>query len=512
MSVHFAMLVPGPSTAPEGQDADEPPEAGEGLAARVAAGPGLWEDEDWLADLRRESLPGSLLAGGTIAAAAGAEHQHKQERALNAEATALCLVTGALFPVLGYDSTLALVFAMPGLPVRPGTPVPTGPAYSKARARSGEAPARAMFESDAARTDIPAGPDGTAFGLEITQVDGTTLELFNDPLLAEEFGVPSPGAKPLLRLVGLLHSGTRRWRAAAVGRYLDGENALADQLQDAFGPGQLNLADRGFFSMDRWIRFSGAGAHLAWRVKNGAKSVPFRTLKVLKDGSELVLLRESAGMRARRRTAAGDPALPSLPDTTARLVCFTVVTRTRGGRVKTAQIRLLTTLLDPCLCPAGELAALYQKRWLVEIAFLHLKRTVRGTGRTLRGRSAALARQEAWALLLAHNMIAGLAARAAATAGLTPGEITFTAVLSLTRAAITSDTCCPHCHKRPASANAPLAGLDTAILALPPGRAGRQRTSGRTAAERRKWTSEPADYTLTIVPSNLPKADVSHGS
>jgi hypothetical protein len=105
-------------------------------------------------------------------------------------------------------------------------------------------------------------------------------------------------------------------------------------------------------------------------------------------------------------------------------------------------------------------------------------------------------------------MIAGLAARAAATAGLTPGQVTFTAVLSLARAAITADTRCPHCGKRPASANAPLAGLDAAILALPPGRADRQRTSGRTAAERRTWTSEPADYTLTIVPSNLPKIDV----
>ena len=264
--------------------------------------------------------------------------------------------------------------------------------------------------------------------------------------------------------------------------------------------------------MDRFIRFSGTGAHLAWRVKNGAKSVPFKTLDVLKDGSELVLLRESAGMRSRRRKTAGDPALPPLPDTTARLVCFTVLTRTRSGRTKTTQIRLLTTLLDPDLYPAAGLAALYQKRWLIEIAFLHLKRTVRGTGRVLRGRSAALARQEAWALLLAHNMIAALAARAAATAGLTPGEITFTAVLSLARAAITADTCCPHCHKRPASENAPLAGLGAAILALPPGRADRQRTSGRTAAERRKWISEPADYTLTIVPSNLPKTDVSPGS
>jgi hypothetical protein len=507
LPANFVMLVPVPSTA--GDDAG-PPEAG--LAARVAAGPGLWEDEDWLADLRRESLPESLLADGTIAAAAAAEHRHRQERALNAEVTALCLVTGALFPVLGYDGVLALVFAMPGLPARPGTPVPTGPAYSKARARSGEAPARAMFEADAARTDIPAGPDGTAFGLELTQIDGTTLELFSDPALAGQFGVPSPGAKPLLRLVGLLHSGTRRWKAAVAGRYLDGENALADGLQDAFGPGQLNLADRGFLSMDRWTRFSGTGAHLLWRVKNGAKSVPFKTLHLLKDGSELVLLHESGSMRARRRATAGDPALPSLPDTAARLVCFTVLTRTRSGRAKTTQVRLLTTLLDPDLCPAGELAALYQKRWLVEIAFLHLKRTVRGTGRVLRGRSAVLARQEAWALLLAHNMIAGLAARAAATAGLTPGEITFTAVLSLARAAITADTCCPHCHKRPASANAPTAGLDAAITALPPGRSGRQRTSGRTPAERRKWTSEPANYTLTIIPSNLPKTDVSPGS
>ncbi|HUZ55589.1 MAG TPA: hypothetical protein VMU94_24050 [Streptosporangiaceae bacterium] len=149
---------------------------------------------------------------------------------------------------------------------------------------------------------------------------------------------------------------------------------------------------------------------------------------------------------------------------------------------------------------------------MAEVAFLHLKRTVRGTGRVLRGRSPELARQEARALLLAHNMIAALAARAAATAGLTPGEITFTAVLSLARAAITADTCCPHCRKRPTSQNAPIASLDAAILALTPGRAGRQRTSGRTAAERQKWTSEPAEYTLTIVPSNLPKTDVSPGS
>jgi hypothetical protein len=183
-----------------------------------------------------------------------------------------------------------------------------------------------------------------------------------------------------------------------------------------------------------------------------------------------------------------------------------VLTRTRSGRAKTTQIRLLTTLLNPDLYPARDLAALYARRWQVETAFLHLKKTIRGTGRVLRGRSEPLVRQEVWALLLAHNMIAALAARAAATASLTPGQISFTAVLSLARAAITADTCCPYCQRRP---DDPAARLNAAITALPPGRADRQRTSGRTRTERRKWVSEPVTYTYTIVPSNLPVTDIT---
>ena len=92
----------------------------------------------------------------------------------------------------------------------------------------------------------------------------------------------------------------------AAGGYHDGENTLADQLESALAPGTLNLADRGFFSMDRFLRFSATGADLCWRVKNGAKSVPFKTLKTLPDGSELVMLHESDSMRARRRRDAGD--------------------------------------------------------------------------------------------------------------------------------------------------------------------------------------------------------------
>jgi len=482
----------------------------EGLAVRLAAGPGMWEDEEWLSELRRDGLVSGLLASGVISRACDAGgHAHRIERALTAAVTLLCLVTGALFASQSYAMVLARAFSMPGARIRPGTPVPTPPALSQARARLGELPARRAFELDGARDDVPLCEGGTLFGLELVIFDGTTLDLHACPELAAEFGVPEGGTRPQLRVTALLQAGTMRWLAAAVGGYHDGENALADQLEGALRPGQLSLADRGFFSMDRWIRFSAAGAHLLWRVKNGAKSVPFRHLRTLKDGSELVLLRESAGMLGKRRRDAGDRTLPRHPDTIARLVCFTITTRTRGGRVKTTAVRVLTTLLDPDAFPAREIAAGYSRRWQVETAFLHLKRTIRGAGRELRGQSPALARQEAWALLLVHNMIAAMAARTAHAAGTGIAAVSLAAVLALVRDHVTADACCPHCGKRPSGPADPLELLTAAIAAQPLNRENRSRTSGRTKAERRKWPTEEATYDLTITPSNLPPADTS---
>jgi hypothetical protein len=172
-------------------------------------------------------------------------------------------------------------------------------------------------------------------------------------------------------------------------------------------------------------------------------------------------------------------------------------------------MRVLTTLLDHKRYPAREIAVLYAERWQAEIAFLHLKKTVRGPRRALRGQSPDLARQEAWALLLIHNIVATATARAAAAAGTDPRLIPFTAVLGLIRAHVTADTRCRHCGHWPASANDLITGLTTAILALPRHRPGRQRTSGRTAAERRTRHTEEVTYTIDITKSNLPKWDTT---
>ncbi len=130
-------------------------------------------------------------------------------------------------------------------------------------------------------------------------------------------GFLPPAPSPLLRLTGLLHSGTRRWIAAAVGRYHDSENTLADELTPYFREGQLNLVDRGFFAIYRWLALSAVGAHLLWYGRSGARAVPYQTLETRKDGSELVVMRTSYAMRYRRRKTAGDNTLPRLPDTLA---------------------------------------------------------------------------------------------------------------------------------------------------------------------------------------------------
>src|SRR5947207_1265233 len=374
------MVLSRASAVPAGQGGgDAPGGAAEGLLSQVAAGPGVWEG--WLGELRREGLIAELLADGVIATAvAGAEHGHKLDRALTAEVTAMCVITGALFPDQGYDMILARTFGMPGVPVKPGTVTPSGPALSKARALLGEQVMRKIFELDAARHDGELGIGATWHGMETTGIDGTTIEVFSSGELADAFGVPAGGTKPKIRIAAHVRTGSRRWIAAAIGGYCDGENTLADELEASFTAGIINLADRGFFSMDRWIRFSARGAHLAWRVKNGAKSVPFKPIETLTDGSELVLLRESDSMLARQRRENKDKTLPRLPGTVARLVSFTICART-ARRVKTTTIKVLTTLLDPDAFPAREIAALYAERWQVEMVFTQLaKRAVRPVG------------------------------------------------------------------------------------------------------------------------------------
>jgi hypothetical protein len=115
----------------------------EGLAARMASGPGLWLEE--LKGLDRRGLLEQLLAGDvTGEAVAAAPHGHRPDRVLTARNTLLAVIAGCLFAGQGCDQVLRTVFAMPGLdPPRREPRCPPGRRARRAEGvRAGRGPHR----------------------------------------------------------------------------------------------------------------------------------------------------------------------------------------------------------------------------------------------------------------------------------------------------------------------------------------------------------------------------------
>lgn len=475
----------------------EPEAEGGSVREAVLAGPGM---AGGLADQARSWLLDRLVGADAVPAAlASCGHVDVRRRALPGEVTVKMVLGLGLYSGEGYDSVLAKVYPAVAPPAAAGA-VPTGSALSQARARVGEPVFQHLFRAAAARAEPVATLGACEFGLEVTAVDGTTFDLPDTEEMRQHFATPTGGKHPQARMVTLTSCGTRKVRAAQVGSYATSEQELFDTLVPELRPGTLNLADRNFFSMARFLAAAATGAHLAWRVKNSNAHLPGKVTATLPDGSQLVRLHESDGMLARRRRNAGKYSLPRLSDTIARLVEFDLYVKDRRGRTRRSRFRILTTLLDHHAYPAERIAAVYAQRWQAEVAYYRVKVTLRGNGVVLRGQTPNLARQEIWALLCVYNALCDLAVATAVSLGIDPDHIAFIAVLRQVRAHA-APTC--GCATKPEAAQA----LQTAVATHPTNRTGRHRTSPRTKKERRTERTRDVTYTINIVPSNLPKLD-----
>src|SRR5260370_39621661 len=206
-----------------------------GMAARIASGPGFWTE--WLAELDRQGLLEELLAEDVIARALREPTRgHKYDRVLTAKMTVICVLVACLFPGAGYDTVLATAFGLPGLRPRPGADIPSGSAFSQARKLLGEQVMQRLFELDAAVADADLGTGLLWKGLEVTAIDGTTMELARNGVLDGEFGTPADGARPLLRITAHVRTATFRCISAANGGYRHRRHALPHHPQERFPP------------------------------------------------------------------------------------------------------------------------------------------------------------------------------------------------------------------------------------------------------------------------------------
>jgi Transposase DDE domain/Insertion element 4 transposase N-terminal len=435
------------------------------------------------------------------AALSAAGHTDKQQATLSGAVTTVLVLGLCLFCGQGYAGVIARLW--PLLRVFNPVVVLCAPvcavALSQARARLPVAVLRELFTHSAAAEPV-ATAGSLVFGLVVTATDGTVFDLAATEAIQARFATPTGGRFPQARAVTVIECATRRVLAARLDSCQVSEQVLWDRLVACLKPGTINLADRNFFSMHRWHTAAATGAHLAWRVKNGHQSLPATILRTLPDGSQLVRLRESDAMLARRRKTSGEPKAARLPDIIARLVEFTITLTDRAGTTTTSRFRVLTTLRDHDAYPADQIAALYAERWQAELVYKSIKSTLRGGDRRLRGHSPDLAEQEIWALLTVYNALVDHAVTAAVDLGVDPDEISFTTVLRATRDYLIAAAPCRACghHNDPAD-------LHTVITAAPRERTARTRTSPRTKKQRQTQHTRDVSYTITITESNLPR-------
>jgi hypothetical protein len=262
-------------------------------------------------------------------------------------------------------------------------------------------------------------------------VDGTGLSMPDTPENQKEYPQGKktrPGVGfPLLRLVVVFSLSVGTVLDAALGRFHGtkqaSELALFRTLDDVLEPGDVLLADRLYSDFWDVARALARGVDVVMRMHAGRAPVCFRG-RGHSTGNRRVWWRKPP--RPSWMTAEEYDALPEW----LCLRALRVDVRRRGFR--TQRLVLVTTLTDARTYSAADLAELYRRRWQAELNLRSLKQTLQMD--ILRGQSPAIVRKEVWAHLLVYNVVRTLMARAAATEGVRPDEVSFAGALQAVNA------------------------------------------------------------------------------
>jgi hypothetical protein len=344
---------------------------------------------------------------------AACDKADKRVRDLPAALVVYYVIALSLFPGVAYQSVLRWLLSGLQWLGNHRLRVACRESLSDARQRLGALPMQRLHEEMALPMAEKSLPGSYFKDLLLVAFDGSTLALQDTPANSKEFGRSSnqngKAAWPLARFVGLVECGTHLIFAAVIGGYKDSEIKLAKSLVPHLRVGMLCMADRLFPGYELWKQFAATGAHLLWRAK---MSVKLQKIKVFADGSYL------AKWLPEEERAKGKKAV------TVRVIEYRLKDPGAAGD-KEEVYRLITTILDPEMATAAELAALYPQRWEIEITIKEGKTILRKGRITLRSKKPELVRQEFWGMVLAHYLVRKMMAQAALDRKRDPDELSY---------------------------------------------------------------------------------------
>ena len=321
----------------------------------------------------------------------------------------------SLFPGVGYQSVLRwLLSGLQWLGSKP-LRVATKQSLSTARQRLGAKPMQEIHSKLALPMREKSLPGSYFKDLLLVAIDGSTLALQDTAENSETFGRSSnqngEGAWPLARFAALVECGTRLIFGAALDGYHTSEVILAQSLVSRLNAGMLCMADRLFLGYELWRQCAATGAQLLWRAK---VSLLLKKIQSLPDGSYL------AQWLPKSEDKKGNKPI------IVRVIEYRICQDPAPINGSSPDIyRLLTTILDPAIASASELAQLYPQRWKIEIAIKEGKTIKRNGTVTLRSKKPELVKQEFWGMILAHYLVRKMMAQAALDRKRDPDELSY---------------------------------------------------------------------------------------
>jgi hypothetical protein len=336
-----------------------------------------------------------------------------RERDLPAHVVVYYVIALALYMRSSYREVLRCLLEGVQWLLRPSASIKVAgkSGISQARSRLGAEPVKRLYEA----VVLPIAEKGTRGAWyrqwRLVSLDGSTLDVADTAENEQAFGRPGASrgssAYPKIRFVCLLESGTHVLWAAHMDKYKTDEITLAAAVVPSLRKGMLCLADRFFPAYDLWRKAAHSGADLLWRVRKNAR---LEVDQRFADGSFLSRIYRSTADRRKGQKS---------------LVVRVIEYRLKDVPGAEPIYRLITTILDPKLAPAKELAALYHERWEIETALDELKTHLRGAQIVLRSKTPELVQQEFYGLLMAHFAIRGLMHEAALQANEDPDRLSF---------------------------------------------------------------------------------------